>query len=348
MDDSDRWWRAFQSRDARFDGRIFMGVTSTGIYCRPVCPAPSPRRDRVRFFPSAAAAAAAGFRACRRCRPETAPGTPEWLGGSAVVARALRLIDGGFLDRHPVADLAGAVHVGERQLRRLFLAHVGAPPHLVARTRRAERARLLLDATDLPLIEVAAAAGYGSRRQFAAAMKATYGRPRGTLRRGRQPRTGIVLRLAYRPPLDWTPLLAYLDARAIPASRPSRAARTGGSRGPATRSASSRSSRRPTGRPARARGPSLLCDAAGVARRVRDVFDLDCDPLAVAGALGADPVLGRLLERRPGLRIPGAWDGFEVAVRAILGQQVTVRGASALAGRLVRAHGEPWPSRTAR
>jgi AraC family transcriptional regulator of adaptative response / DNA-3-methyladenine glycosylase II len=339
--DFETCWRASQSRDARFDGRFFLGVRSTGVYCRPVCPAPSPKRENVTFYPTAAAAAAAGLRPCKRCRPELAPGPPEWAGGSALVARALRLIDDGFLDRAGVPELARELCIGERQLRRLFAAHLGAPPGSIARTRRVRLARTLVDQTALPMTEIAAASGFASLRQFNAAMRAAYGRSPSALRGALPaPADRIVLRLPYRPPLAWEELLAYLATRAIPGVESvdgrvyRRTFRVGGA---------------PIVVELEHAAPAVVLTLGApsaetlgqVVERARRALDLDADPAQVARVLVRDPRLRPLVELRPGLRVPGAWDGFELAVRAVLGQQVSVRGATTLAGRLVARFGEP-------
>ena len=213
--------RARRSRDPRFDGRFFVGVTSTGVYCRPVCPAPSPRDAHVRYFPSAAAAGDAGFRPCLRCRPEAAPGTPAWLGTSAVVRRALALVHEGALDEGSVDALAARLGIGPRHLHRLFVAHVGAPPLAVAKTRRLHFAKRLIDETDLSMTEIAFASGFGSLRRFNDTFRETYERAPSALRRLRRkdaaPARGETsLRLAFRPPYDLAHLLAFLAARAIP------------------------------------------------------------------------------------------------------------------------------------
>jgi AraC family transcriptional regulator of adaptative response / DNA-3-methyladenine glycosylase II len=339
--DFETCWRASQSRDARFDGRFFLGVRSTGVYCRPVCPAPSPKRENVTFYPTAAAAADAGLRPCKRCRPELAPGTPEWAGGSALVARALRLIDDGFLDRAGVPELARELCIGERQLRRLFAAHLGAPPGSIARTRRVQLARTLVDQTALPMTEIAAASGFASLRQFNAAMRAAYGRPPSMLRGARAaPADQIVLRLPYRPPLAWEELLAYLATRAIPGVESveghayRRTLRVGGAAVVVELEHSAPAVTLTLAAPSAA-------SLGQIVERARRALDLDADPAQVARVLGRDPRLRPLVELRPGLRVPGAWDGFELAVRAVLGQQVSVRGATTLAGRLVARFGEP-------
>ena len=214
-------YRALSSRDARFDGRFFIGVRSTGVYCRPICPARTPHRRNISFYACAAAAAEAGFRPCLRCRPETAPGTPAWRGTSATVSRALQLIGEGALDRSGIPELADRVGIGERHLRRLFDLHVGASPVSVAQTRRIHFAKKLLNETRLPMTEVASAAGFSSLRRFNTAMRETYGRPPRELRRGRGSRPGtedssLELRLDYRPPFDWPAMMSHLRARALP------------------------------------------------------------------------------------------------------------------------------------
>ena len=336
-------YRALLSRDRRFDGRFFTGVTSTGIYCRPVCPARTPRADHVRFFACAAAAEEAGFRPCRRCRPETAPGTPAWVGSPAVVSRALRLIEEGALEEADLGDFAGRLGLGERQLRRLFETHVGVAPGAVARARRAHLARRLLDESDLPMTEVAAAAGYASLRQFNHDLRQRYGAAPGSLRARQAPRQegGLGLRLAYRPPLEAGPLLRFLAARAVPGVE-------------SVDGVSYRRTIRATGGPGllqlrpdgKAGHVALRLHAPGISglqtivARARRIFDLDADPALISAVLRRDPRLARSVARRPGLRVPGAYDAFECAVRAVLGQQVTVRGATTLPGRLVARFGE--------
>jgi AraC family transcriptional regulator of adaptative response / DNA-3-methyladenine glycosylase II len=342
-----RCYRALASRDPRFDGRFFVGVRTTGVYCRPICPAPTPKRANVSFFPCAAAAEAAGFRPCRRCRPESAPGTPAWLGSSATVARGLRLIAAGALDGAGVEGLARSLGVGARQVRRLFDAHLGASPLAVARTRRVHFARRLIDETALPMSELALAAGFASIRHFNHSIRSCFGRSPSELRRaarGPRPQRGqtLRLRLAYRPPLDWSALLAFLAARAIPGVE--RVAEGGYRRTVRLGRVPGRLSVRAL--PGAAQLEVEVDASPGaplleVADRVRVLFDLGADPLRIAADLGHDPDLAPCLSARPGLRVPGAWDGFELAVRAVLGQQVTVRGASTLAGRLVRRLGEP-------
>ncbi len=337
--------RARRARDPRFDGRFFIGVRTTGVYCRPVCPA-MPKAENVRFYPTAAACEAEGFRACRRCRPETAPGTPAWAGASATVARALRLIQEGALDRGSVEALAARVGVGARQLRRLFTEHLGASPLALARTRRAHFARRLLDETAWPMHDVALAAGFGSLRQFNDTVRETFGRTPSELR-GRAPRAGgdpgeASLRLPYRAPFDFQGLLAFLEPRLLPGvesieGTTFRRVVPGGDE-PAWLEVSPL----PDGGALRLRTSGIPPARLGeVVERVRRVFDLAADPHAVASDLGADPRLGPVVAARPGLRVPGAFEPFEMAVRVVLGQQVSVKGATTLAGRLIRAAGKP-------
>jgi AraC family transcriptional regulator of adaptative response / DNA-3-methyladenine glycosylase II len=338
--------RAFVTRDPRFDGKIFCGVTSTGIYCRPVCPARTPRAENMTFFPSAAAAQEAGFRPCLRCRPEASPDLGAWRGTSNTVSRALALIEAGALDQGDVDGLAARLGVGERQLRRLFRQHLGASPVAVAQTRRVLLAKQLIQETRLPMTEVALASGFGSVRRFNETFQQLFGRPPAALRRSRQPAVsaagaGVTVRLAYRPPYDWGGIIDFLTARAIPgveAVAPDRYARTlevDGAAGlvivrPAEGDALEAEIRMPR-----------LQALPGVIARIRRVFDLAADPGLIGDHLAQDPALAPMVAARPGLRAPGAWDGFELAVRAVLGQQITVAAARNLAAKLAEAYGEP-------
>jgi AraC family transcriptional regulator of adaptative response / DNA-3-methyladenine glycosylase II len=339
-------YRALASRDARFDGRFFTGVASTGVYCRPVCPARTPLLRNCRFFASAAAAAQAGFRACRRCRPEAAPGSAAWQGTSAAFGRALRLVADGALDRGDVDALAASVGTGGRQLRRWFEEHLGASPVAVAQTRRVHFAKKLLDETQLPITEVAFAAGFASVRRFNTAMRAAFGAAPRELRRrpatrAAAPGAALSLRLALRPPFDGEALLAFLAARALP--RVEHVADGVYRRSIALAGESGVIEARfaPGAREVVLTLPAGLArHASRVVARARRLFDLDADPAPIAAQLRADPALAAKLARHAGLRVPGAWSGFELAVRAILGQQVTVAGARTLAGRLVDAFGE--------
>jgi AraC family transcriptional regulator of adaptative response / DNA-3-methyladenine glycosylase II len=340
---ADVCYRALRSRDARFDGRLFVGVASTGVYCRPVCPARTPLLRNCRFFPSAAAAAHEGFRPCRRCRPEAAPGSPAWLGTSAAVTRALRLVAEGALDRGSVDELAARVGAGGRHLRRLFEEHLGASPLAVAQTRRVHFAKKLLDETALPITEIAHASGFASLRRFNDAMKRAFGASPRELRRRRAPRgeaAPLVLRLAARPPFDGRAVLRYLALRELPGVEEvdggtyRRSVALGGEGGVIAVRLDPAFCGVLLELPAR-----LVPEAARIAGRVRRLFDLDADPAPILAQLRRDPALAARLRRRAGLRVPGAWSGFELAVRAVLGQQVTVAGARTLAGRLAAAHG---------
>ncbi len=334
--------RARLSRDPRFDGKFFIAVLTTGIYCRPVCPAPPCKSSNVRYYATAAAAAEGGFRPCLRCRPETAPGTPAWGGTSAVVRRALRLIQDGGLDGASVNSLAARVGVGPRHLNRLFLQYVGASPLAVAQTRRLHFAKHLLDETNLPITQIALAAGFGSIRRFNTVFQKTYGRAPRELRQRRssgrtaEARDEVVLRLSYRPPYHWNQVSEFLAKRSLPGVErvsPREYVRT-----VALDSGHAIVFVRPLesadGLELRVRGapPSALFQLASAARRT---FDLAADPEAISKAFKSDPLLSPLVSTRPGLRIPGAWDPFECAVRAVLGQQVTVAAGRTLTSRLV-------------
>jgi AraC family transcriptional regulator of adaptative response / DNA-3-methyladenine glycosylase II len=348
--DHDACYRAIAVRDARFDGRLFTGVKTTGIYCRPICPARTPRSENVVFFPTAAAAHEAGFRPCLRCRPETSPDLGAWRGASNTVSRALALVEMGALDAGSVDDLANRVGVGERQLRRLFQHHLGASPIAVAQSRRVLLAKQLIHETQLPMTEIAMAAGFGSLRRFNDTFQALFKRPPTALRRsGRQdvsagPSGEISLLLRYRPPYDWAAMLGFLRARAITGVESvvgdvySRTIGLDGQQGIVTV--------RPADGPAAGTALSAtvrfakLSALPQIIARLRRVFDLAADPDAIALQLVKDPTLAPLVAARPGLRVPGAWDGFELAVRAVLGQQITVPGAIRLAGALVARFGE--------
>ncbi|MFT3776215.1 MAG: Ada metal-binding domain-containing protein [Minicystis sp.] len=338
MLDLDACYRAMESRDRRFEGHFIIGVRTTGIYCRPGCPARIPKRENTTFYACAAAAEAAGLRACRRCRPDASPASPAAAGTPATVARALRLIDEGGLDEGGVDALAARLGMGARHLRRLFDQHLGASPIAVAQSRRAHFARRLLEDTALPITDVAHAAGFASVRRFNEAVRVAFGAPPRALRgdRGRRDRIGgITLTLAFRPPLAWGALLAFLGARAIPGVE--HVAPGDDESGLYTRTfdggtlSVTRAGERHLALTVARNGDVDLFSFAG---RVRRLFDLDADPLAIAAHLGD-------LVSVPGLRVPGAWDGFEMAVRAILGQQITVKGATTLAGRLVARFGDP-------
>jgi AraC family transcriptional regulator of adaptative response / DNA-3-methyladenine glycosylase II len=345
--DHDACYRAVKLRDTRFDGRFFTAVKTTRIYCRPICPARTPHSRNVLFFPTAAAAQEAGFRPCLRCRPETAPDMPAWRGTSNTVARGLALIELGALDGGNVDALAERLGMGERQMRRLFRQHLGASPIGVAQTRRILLAKQLIHETHLPMTEIAFAAGFGSIRRFNETFLALFGRPPGALRRLGGPEVAVAdqgefsLLLRYKPPYDWSAMLGFLRQRAIPGVEwvadgiYSRTIALGGVQGRISVQPAAGNALRASIRIAK------LAMLPNIIARLRRQFDLAADPLSIAAHLATDPVLAPLLKQRPGLRVPGAWDGFELAIRAVLGQQITVSAAIALAGKLVAAYGAP-------
>jgi AraC family transcriptional regulator of adaptative response / DNA-3-methyladenine glycosylase II len=338
-------YRALSTRDARFDGRLFVGVKTTGIYCRPICAARTPKFENVSFYPSAAAAQEAGFRPCLRCRPEISPELAFWRGTSNTVSRALALIELGGLDEDDVEGLADRLGVGARQLRRLFQKHVGASPVAVAQTRRVLLAKQLIHETSLPMAEVALAAGFNSVRRFNETFRALFARPPASLRhirdRGKREAGTLTVRLAYRPPYDWDAMLSFLGHRAIPGvelvcgNSYKRSIAVGHNSGVVAVTPADNNRLEVAIRfPDMAALPHIIA-------RVRRVFDLAADPDAIGAHLSLDPMLAPLVAARPGLRVPGAWDGFELAVRAIFGQQITVGAATKLLGRLIERHGEP-------
>ncbi len=354
LEDFDRCYRAVQSRDARFDGWFFTAVTSTRIYCRPSCPAKTPKPEHVRFYATAAAAQQAGFRACLRCRPDAAPGSPEWLGRADVAARAVKLVFDGVVDREGVAGLARRLGYSERQLHRVLVAEVGTGALSLARAQRAQTARLLLETTALPAAHVAFAAGFASVRQFNDTVKAVFARTPSALRAGAQrrrrdvqgvpataagsPWQSVSVRLAYRPPFAAAALWAFLGTRAV--------AGVEELHGDVYR----RSLRLPHGPGVVALAPedgfvratfwlADLRDLTTAIARCRHLCNLDADPQAVDGALGADPALAASVRALPGLRVPGSVDGFETAARAVFGQQVSVAGARRIAGLVAAAAG---------
>jgi AraC family transcriptional regulator, regulatory protein of adaptative response / DNA-3-methyladenine glycosylase II len=340
--------RARLSRDARFDGKFFIGVIGSGVYCRSICPAPTAKEKNVRYFPSAAAAAEAGFRPCLRCRPESSPGTPAWLGTSNTVSRALRLIGESGLEDGGVEVLAERLGVGSRHLRRLFLRHLGATPIAVAQTRRLHFAKKLIDETSLPMAQIAIASGFGCVRRFNAGIRKTYHRTptqiRGLARQSdSQPGHQYLFRLHFRPPYHWTAMLAFLAARATPGVEVvelgsyrrtiSLNGRDGSFEVSLDEGRNALAVRIEFGDP-----HSLFF----IVERIRAMFDLNADWTDIARILKSDPALAERVPAAPGLRVPGCWNGFELATRTILGQQITVKGATAMAGRIVRSFGKPF------
>lgn len=344
----DEFEQARQARDPHFDGRVFIGVVTTGIYCRPVCPVRIPRKENIRLYSTAAAAAEAGFRPCLRCRPESSPGTPAWMGSSYTVSRALQLIARGALDEGNVTTLAQNFGISPRHLTRLFQQHLGVNPVAVANTQRLHFAKKLIDETQLPMAQVCFAAGFSSVRRFNAVFNEVYGRAPLALRKQGKLSTnaapmGVQLRLSYRPPFDWKAMLEYLAYRAIPGVE-----------------VVSEDSYRRTIMMNGEQGSIEVrfledCNAlllrinveqtrnlSQIVERVRVMFDLKAVSAQIESALSQDPLLAPLLARHSGIRVPVAWDGFEVAVRAILGQQVSVKGATTLVSRLARACGTEY------
>ncbi|NQU58686.1 MAG: DNA-3-methyladenine glycosylase 2 family protein [Rhodospirillales bacterium] len=340
-------YRAVKSRDARFDGRFFTAVTSTGIFCRPVCPAITPKQKNCQFFENAAAAMHAGFRPCLRCRPEAAPGGPAWNGVSTTVKRALRLINEGALDAASVDDLAARLGVGERHLRRLFKEHVGVGPKAVAQTRRVLFAKKLVNETTLPLTDIALAAGFGSIRRFNSTFQKIYARPPRELRRmngvsDSSDGASITLELPFRPPYDWPHLVGFLQTRAIPGVEHIDNACYRRTISINQQSGFLEVRADPAG--AHLNVSITLADTSNlqaVIERSRRLFDLDADSTAINAHLCVEPLLAKSIKAHPGLRIPGAWDAFEIAVRAVLGQQVSVAAARTFAARLAEAYGSP-------
>ena len=345
IDDFETCYRAVSSKDARFDGVFFTGVLTTGIYCRPSCPAITPKRPNVQFFRTAAAAQLSGLRACKRCRPDATPGSPEWNVRADVVGRAMRLISDGVVDRDGVRGLASRLHFTERHLHRQLVAEVGAGPQALARARRAETARILIETTTMKMADIAFAAGFASIRQFNDTIQAVFaGTPR-ELRRARRTNgtggrgTSITLRLPYRPPFAGRQILSFLGERAIAG----------------TEEWDGTTYRRTL---ALEHGPGIVglsegdgfvkCDLSltdmrdlgPAVARLRALLDLDADPVAIGEVLGATKDLRKIVRKTPGVRMPGAVDGTEMAIRAVLGQQVSVKGARTLAARLVGAFGK--------
>jgi AraC family transcriptional regulator of adaptative response / DNA-3-methyladenine glycosylase II len=343
--DFERCYRAVESRDARFDGWFITAVTTTGIYCRPSCPTPTqPKRGHVRFYPTAAAAQLAGFRACKRCRPDASPGSPEWNMRGDLVGRAMRLIADGLIDREGVAGLARRLAVSERHLHRLMLGELGAGPLAIARAQRAQTARTLIETTDLAFTEVAFAAGFDSIRQFNDTVREVFALTPTELRRSGHRRGDIAegaltLRLPYRPPFDWSSLFLWLGSRTLLG--------VSEARGNTYR----RTLRLPRGSGIVALEPvnghirctlrlESMADLTSAVRQCRRLLDLDADPASVVEVLAQDRHLAGLVKKRPGLRAPGAVDGTELAMQAVLGQQVSLAAARTLTTRLITSHGD--------
>jgi AraC family transcriptional regulator of adaptative response / DNA-3-methyladenine glycosylase II len=344
--DPEACYRAVKTRDSRFDGRLFVGVHSTGIYCRPICPARTPKFENLSFFTNAAAAQEAGFRPCLRCRPECSPEIGAWRGTSNTVSRALTLIGDGFLDGDAdVEALAARLGVGERQLRRLFQKHLGASPIMVAQTRRVHLAKQLIHDTSMSMVDVALASGFGSVRRFNDTFRTLYKRPPSELRRKTVRDPEITITLSYAPPYDWAAMMEFFSARAIEgvevvtAQRYTRANAIDGVQG--------------TVSVVPVAGKNALAATIAfpnvkalpvIVSRLKRMFDVGADVGAITAHLKKDARLAQAIKTRPGLRVPGAWEPFELAMRAVLGQQITVGAARKLAGKLVALCGSPLSS----
>jgi AraC family transcriptional regulator, regulatory protein of adaptative response / DNA-3-methyladenine glycosylase II len=346
--DPEACFRAVRARDRRFDGRFFTAVSSTGIYCRPICPVRPPKRENMRFYSSAAAAEGAGYRPCLRCRPERAPGLASVDAASRLAGAAIAGIEEHAVSNGRVADLAASLGVTDRHLRRVTEAELGVSPVELAQTQKLLLAKRLLGETSLKLTDIAFASGFGSVRRFNALFKARYGLNPRSIRRASAATRGLTCQLDFRPPLAWDELLAYLELRAVPGvewvegGHYRRTVAIGEARGWIAVSL--------------AKGglalevevaPTLAPVVGAVIVRVKHLFDLGAAPDAVAALLSQDALLARSVKGLPGLRVPGAFDGFELAVRAVLGQQVSVKAATTMAGRWAAAFGEPietpWP-----
>ena len=345
--DHDQCYRAIESRDARFDGWFVTAVRTTGIYCRPSCPAITPKRTNVEFFVAAATAQAHGYRACKRCRPDASPGSPEWNVRADVVGRAMRLIADGLVDREGVGGLATRLGYSERQVHRLLVAEVGSGPLALARAQRAQTARVLIETTTMPITDIAFASGFQSVRQFNDTVREVFASSPSELRTARRPDGAagtITVRLAAREPFDHTSMFRFLAARAVPLSESvtdgvyRRALRLAHGNGVVTVRVDD------AGVVWCTLALDDVADVQAAVQRTRRLLDLDADPQRIDQHLAADPVLAPLVARRPGLRSPAHPDGTELLVRAVFGQQVSVAGARTLAARLVAAHGEPLAS----
>lgn len=340
--DHDHCYRAIQSRDARFDGWFVTAVRTTGIYCRPSCPAITPKPRNVEFFLAAATAQSHGYRACKRCRPDASPGSPEWNTRADVVGRAMRLIADGLVDREGVSSLAARLGYSERQVNRLLVAELGSGALALARAQRAQTARILIETTALPITDVAFASGFQSVRQFNDTVRDVYAASPTQLRAAKSPRTAggpLTVRLACRQPLDAEHLLGFLAARAVPGTESvhadgyRRSLRLAKGNGVVSVSIVD-------GNVTCTLSLDDVADVQAAVQRTRRMLDLDSDPAAIDDHLRTDPLLAPLVAERPGLRSLGHVDGTELLARAVLGQQVSVAGARTLAARLVARYGE--------
>ena len=346
--DDEQCYRAAQSRDSRFDGCFITAVKTTGIYCRPSCPAMTPKRHNVEFFVTAAAAQQHGYRACKRCRPDASPGSPEWNVRADVVGRAMRLIADGLVDREGVRGLAARLSYSERQINRLLTAELGAGPLALARAQRAQTARTLIETTSMPITQIAFAAGFASVRQFNDTIREVFASSPTELRGSRQPIAAggtLSLRLPYRAPFHSESIFRFLGDRAVPGVETWDGAIYRRSLRLSHGNAVVALSPGPSAPDATAITCTLhldnVADVQAAVQRCRRLLDLDADPDTIESHFADDAILGPFVRKRPGLRSPGHPDGVELLTRAVLGQQVSVKGARTLAARLVAAVGEP-------
>ena len=362
--DDDRWYRSVASKDPRFDGWIFVGVTSTGIYCRPSCPATTPKRANMRFFKTAAAAQGSGFRSCKRCRPDATPGSPAWNQRADVVGRAMRLIVDGLVDREGVHGLASRLGYSERHLHRQLVAEVGAGPLALAQAQRAQNARVLIETTSLSFSDIAFAAGFSSIRQFNDVVRVVFAMTPTELRArsktptsvatGGRPSAGgattLTIRLPFRKPFAGPELFGFLNDRSVTGVEDCTGQGDLSYRRTLRLSYGLATCTLAFGSDAIVGTFHLqdLRDMSSAVQRCRRLLDLDADPVAVMETLGNDRVLGESVAKTPGIRVPGHVDGFEVVIRAIVGQQVSVAGARSTLGKITAAHGELLPAELAR
>ncbi len=340
--DIDTCYAAIKSRDDRFDGKFLMGVVTTGIYCRPICPARTPLKENIRIFRHASEAAEASFRPCLRCRPELAAESQNFLGVSKSVVRALKKIEEGFLDKYTIADLASEMGVSERQLRRCFLTHLGTTPSTIATTRRLLTAKKLLNESNIPMSKVAYNAGYKSIRQFNHAIKKNYGRRPSDLRKRKESdmdNTEIILKTPFFPEYDWQYILDYFRNRCVPFFETvtndsyKRLIKIDDKVGFIELKQCDHKNLQVH------IDPSLIDCVSQILTRVRGMFDLTCDPEHFQEIFQKDKVIMDLFRKNKGIRVPGCWDFYELGIRTIINQQISIKAAVTVLDRIVRKYG---------
>lgn len=338
--DKKEFYRAHLARDPRFDGKFFVAVKTTMIYCRPICPARKAQLKNLEFFIHAAQAAEAGFRPCLRCRPETAPGSAAWIGTSATIQRAIRLMDSFALEEFSIHDLAIKLGVGERWLRELFQQQVGASPQSILISKKLDIARNLLDKSSLSITEIAFSSGFQSIRRFNDAFKIRFQKTPRAFRRAPISKEQLRLQLSYRPPFAWPEMINFFDNRAIPQmelienNSYQRLITHGEVRGWFQAKPSHNNKIEIEFK------LSKTSNIIEFVTRLKNIFDLDADPMVIENSLQEDEKLNPFLKQYRGLRIPGCWDGFELAVRAIVGQKISVKAARTILSRIVEIYGE--------